>query len=759
MHCLFIESYDSFSFNVQRLLEQQLDGTVQVTTIHNDTFTHMDDLVPHLPQFDCIVVGPGPGNPMNSSKEIGILADLFQHESVKNIPVLGICLGMQIMCLSQGARIEQLHTIKHGQVYDMRLTEQGKQSLLFDQHPTSFKSTRYHSLHVIDTQHQGIIPLVCTDDENGQLLMSCQINDHPWYAVQYHPESCCSQFGDLLLTNFLNMANNWNKLDSNRYQDNYKARSSNFTPLLDAIDRSLLYDPNSMQEPHFKTDYNLNIAQYQFDHIVNDPKLTLNILDKLQDTDKFVLASSSLSPNRGEWSIIALPDTESKVFTYYQSLNRMTLHNWQADGLTFRMYREQLVNGISNKKLQVIHQHDKTSFWKYLAEFMEPRKLNHRDDLPFIGGLIGILGYEMGEYVQKQNDDLKFNPDAKFVFINNSILINHQLGIIYLVSLQDNFPTEVEDLFLQMSSSTLDDLAWPLELPKDIDFQIDMPTEADYAKAFHKCQKYMHQGYSYEMCLTTQTKITPSVPLTPWRILQTLVQRNPAPFTSFLQFNDLCERYPFELCLVSTSPERFMKWDRTHCELRPIKGTVKKGKDMTFDKAREILHTPKEFGENLMILDLIRNDLYELIPDVKVEEFMSVEEYSTVYQLVSVVKAYGLDKSKISGIDLLKHTLPPGSMTGAPKKITVELLQDEIENELNKHTTGANRGIYSGVTGYWSLNDRADWSVNIRCMYSYNSGETWNIGAGGAITVLSSLAGEQEEMFTKLESALQVFQK
>lgn len=95
---------------------------------------------------------------------------------------------------------------------------------------------------------------------------------------------------------------------------------------------------------------------------------------------------------------------------------------------------------------------------------------------------------------------------------------------------------------------------------------------------------------------------------------------------------------------------------------------------MNLEEATKILKTPKEFVENLMILDLIRNDLYELLLDVKVEEFMSVEEYKTVYQLVSVVKAFGIFKSNNSGMDILKYCLPPGSMTNAPKKITVELL-------------------------------------------------------------------------------------
>lgn len=116
---------------------------------------------------------------------------------------------------------------------------------------------------------------------------------------------------------------------------------------------------------------------------------------------------------------------------------------------------------------------------------------------------------------------------------------------------------------------------------------------------------------------------------------------------------------------------------------------------MTFAKAESILKTPKEFGENLMIVDLIRNDLYKLLERVEIDSLMTVEEYETVYQLVSVIKGNTPLNKDLSGLDILKSSLPPGSMTGAPKIKSVELLQREIEiKDTNE------RGIYSGVTGF-----------------------------------------------------------
>jgi len=198
-------------------------------------------------------------------------------------------------------------------------------------------------------------------------------------------------------------------------------------------------------------------------------------------------------------------------------------------------------------------------------------------------------------------------------------------------------------------------------------------------------------------------------------------------------------------------------------ELRPIKGTVRNTSDVDITKATEILKTPKEMGENLMIVDLIRHDLYRFTDEVNVSQLMAVEEYKTVYQLVSVIQG-NLDKGRgFHGIDILHRSLPPGSMTGAPKKRSVQLLQD-IESMQTASFSGGRRGIYSGVVGYWSITDDSDWSVIIRSVFHYkrdyentNITNLWRIGAGGAITVLSEADAEWEEMNLKLTSALLAF--
>jgi para-aminobenzoate synthetase len=236
----------------------------------------------------------------------------------------------------------------------------------------------------------------------------------------------------------------------------------------------------------------------------------------------------------------------------------------------------------------------------------------------------------------------------------------------------------------------------------------------------------------------------------PWALYKRLRRMNPAPFGVFLRLSDAV--------IVGSSPERFLSWDRSgHCQLRPIKGTVKKSATMTREKAHKILNSSKEQAENLMIVDLIRHDLSGIVGagNCKVSKLMEVEEYETVYQLVSVIEGQlpqysGEDSPR--GLDVLKASLPPGSMTGAPKKRSCEILRD-IEQRP--------RGIYSGVMGYLDVGGAGDFSVVIRTAVKGRGKpdtDTWHIGAGGAVTIQSSDLDEFHEMETKVTSALRAFQ-
>jgi para-aminobenzoate synthetase len=217
--------------------------------------------------------------------------------------------------------------------------------------------------------------------------------------------------------------------------------------------------------------------------------------------------------------------------------------------------------------------------------------------------------------------------------------------------------------------------------------------------------------------------------------------------------------------------------------MRPMKGTVRKSDQVsTLAQAEEILHVPKEEAENLMIVDLVRHDLHGICGSgrVTVPELLKVEEYATVFQMVTNVQGQLPQKesgsngtsarSRVdntappSGLDVLSSVLPPGSMTGAPKKRSCEILH-ELEG-------GVERSLYSGVVGYMDVTGRGDWSVTIRSTFKWDDEvtpsttadgtegcERWHIGAGGAVTILSTPEGEYDEMRTKLQGPLSIFKE
>ncbi|KAG9910670.1 para-aminobenzoate synthase, partial [Aureobasidium melanogenum] len=279
------------------------------------------------------------------------------------------------------------------------------------------------------------------------------------------------------------------------------------------------------------------------------------------------------------------------------------------------------------------------------------------------------------------------------------------------------------------------------------------PEEEEYVRKVETCQDHIRAGDSYELCLTDQSIISYGGSHQPksFELYQRLRTFNPAPFGAYLRLKEENEQKKNGVTILSSSPERFLSWSRAgKCQFRPIKGTVEKKDGLSRKEAEALLNVDKERAENLMIVDLIRHDLHGVVGsgNVKVEKLMAVEEYQTVFQLVSVVEGQLQEGSRHTGIDVLAASLPPGSMTGAPKKRSCELLT-EIE--------GKPRGIYSGVLGYFDVGGGGDFSVVIRTAFRWDDEELWRIGAGGAVTVLSSPQAEFEEMDLKRQSCLPSF--
>jgi para-aminobenzoate synthetase len=252
-----------------------------------------------------------------------------------------------------------------------------------------------------------------------------------------------------------------------------------------------------------------------------------------------------------------------------------------------------------------------------------------------------------------------------------------------------------------------------------------------YQEDIEACKRYLEAGDSFEICLTNQ--LGAELSCDPLELYRSLRRVNPAPFSAYLRFG--------ELAVLSSSPERFLAVDREGwAETRPIKGTSRRGAGEAEDRelARSLSADPKSRAENVTIVDLMRNDLGRVCEDgsVRVSELARVETYETVHQLVSAV--CGRLRAVANAAEAARACFPPGSMTGAPKRRTMEIL-DELE--------GGPRGVYSGAIGWFGLGGACDLSVAIRTIVL--AGDRLSIGAGGAIVADSDPRAELAEMLLK----------
>jgi para-aminobenzoate synthetase len=265
-------------------------------------------------------------------------------------------------------------------------------------------------------------------------------------------------------------------------------------------------------------------------------------------------------------------------------------------------------------------------------------------------------------------------------------------------------------------------------------------TPAIYRDAFEAVQEQLHAGNSYEVNLTYRVAVESDLdPVTAYLRLREL---NPAPYAGFLQHQGSW--------LLSSSPERYATIDRHRTIVtKPIKGTTQRGDTPGADEALrvQLASDPKVRAENLMIVDLLRNDLGMVCEpgSVEVPVLMDVESYESVHQLVSTVR--GQLRDEVSTIGALHALFPAGSMTGAPKLRTMQVIRD-VES--------TPRGVYAGAFGWISGDGRADLGVVIRSLTTDGSG-LWQLGTGGGITVRSDVDEEYAESRWKAERLLRVF--
>ncbi|SEN73431.1 aminodeoxychorismate synthase component I [Lihuaxuella thermophila] len=347
--------------------------------------------------------------------------------------------------------------------------------------------------------------------------------------------------------------------------------------------------------------------------------------------------------------------------------------------------------------------------------------------IPFVAGLVGYFGYEMNQYVEAvpvRSFDPTEAPEAFWMFVDQVLIYDQVEKKAYLSRLVadsselDSARAECEKRLRQISEASAlsipePDLA-PVDLPSYQHWFEQRETYASYISKIKEIQEHIARGDIYQACFTHQ--ITASLGQDPFELYRVLRRINPAPFSGYVRMKDLH--------IVSSSPERFLKCSAGGIvESRPIKGTRPRSASADEDQQlrRELQTSEKDRAENLMIVDLVRNDLGRVCETghVRVPALMRVESYATVHQLVSIVE--GELRSGQRPLDAVKAAFPGGSMTGAPKIRAMEILHG---------LEPVARGIYSGGLGYLDLRGGLDLSMVIRTLICRGGKAYFHVGGG-----------------------------
>lgn len=369
------------------------------------------------------------------------------------------------------------------------------------------------------------------------------------------------------------------------------------------------------------------------------------------------------------------------------------------------------------------------------------------EELPFPLGWVGWLGYELHEQtLQTGTHRSSRYPDASFLCAERSIVFDHAAHTVTLVALGESWSEEAE-LWRRQTLRTLTKLSATGSadgVHASTSHTSDLTTgtvewaysDREYLRMIGECQDSIRAGDAYQLCLTTE--IRSDIRPDPLATYLRLRQLSPSHHGGFLRVG--------EVSLLSSSPEKFLTVSADgKVESKPIKGTRKRGLTPAEDASLrdELLASDKERSENLMIVDLVRNDLSRVceLGSVVVPKLLEVESYAQVHQLVSTVR--GILASDRDAVDAVTACFPAGSMTGAPKLSAVRLL-DALERRP--------RGIYSGAWGYFGFDGSVDLAMTIRSIVIDGQGST--VGTGGGITALSVPREELEETRIKASALL-----
>jgi len=721
---LLIDNYDSYTYNVFHILAA-VSGEEPIV-IQNDAvswgaLSRWD--------FDAIVISPGPGHP-DRWHDFGVCADILRESE---IPILGICLGHQGLGRLLDGIVTPAPMPMHGRMSHVSHVGHG----LFAGIPQGFSVVRYHSLAVSSAMGPDGRITAWTDDG---VVMGIEHRHRPMWGVQFHPESISTEHGHTLIENFYALARH-------------------HRPLRAVSARRLVKPPETPAAPPVVRQVNDSPMRLQMRSIDGEPSTEV-VFERLFGAAQYAFwLDSADAPTRlaqcsymgatvGEDRCLLEYDVDESAVTIQRSSGTKVEH-----GSIFDVLENELAKNA-----------------------IEPPEGIARG---FVGGFVGYLGYECKADCGSRNVHHSDLPDAVMMLANRVIAVDHvakRTHVLALFSGEDDSQAQrwldqAEGIVLEAQQGTLvaeleqrpptagDGGQRPASQGRFDGEQVRVdgeqvragePSSAtvsfrcgrgrrQYLADIARCQAALAAGESYEVCLTDH--ISTSESPEPWQLYRQLRRTNPAPFAAYLKLGGFT--------VLSSSPERFLSVDRDRgVQARPIKGTASRVADPVEDEAvrDELMQDEKTFAEHLMIVDLLRNDLGRVceVDSVRVSEFMAGERYRTVHQMTSTIT--GVLAANRTPVDCVRACFPGGSMTGAPKLRTMEII-DDIEREA--------RGVYSGGLGYFGLDGVVDLSIVIRTIVIRAGGsrET-TIGAGGAIVMQSDPAEEFDELLLKARAPM-----
>ncbi|MEZ0093524.1 aminodeoxychorismate synthase component I [Streptacidiphilus sp. EB129] len=702
MRTLLVDNYDSFTYNLFHYLAE-VNGR-EPTVIRNDEpGWHAS----RLSDFDNVVISPGPGTPERGA-DFGLCRELVDH---CRLPLLGVCLGHQGIALAHGAKVSPAPEVRHGRVSPV--FHNGAD--LFAGLPSPFDAVRYHSLAVEDLT-ADLEAVAWTADG---VLMGLRHRHRPLWGVQFHPESICTADGRLLLSNFRDLT-----LQRPRAQRPEAQRPGAERP-----------DAGPSTRPAQQ------LGATRPGCAVPEPEqrrlaLTVRHLP-LSCAAESVFDRLFLASEHAFWLDSSRPDPLTGRFSMMGDASGPLARVAVADVWTGQV----TVTGADGTRIHT------GGFLDWLEQDLRSARIE-APELPFdfALGWVGYLGYELkaecgGERVHRSTE-----PDAAMVFADRAVVFDHGTGTVYLLALSEDGHEQpatdwlhrTEDALRALESRQPDlDEAPPTgrRTPLSLRHQRE-----HYLELIGTCLDAITAGETYEVCLTNRIAAGAPAATEAWTGYRFLRRASPAPFGALLRFGPLA--------VLSTSPERFLRIDRDRLvESKPIKGTRPRGRTPEEDEQlrAELALSEKDRAENLMIVDLVRNDLGRCaeVGSVEVHRLFDVETFATVHQLVSTVRARL--RADSSAVGCVRAAFPGGSMTGAPKIRTMRII-DELE--------GGPRGVYSGAIGYFSLSGAADLSIVIRTLVLGPEGARY--GVGGAIVSLSDPEEEYEETAVKATPLLRL---